>query len=108
MSKKKSANQTKKERFRQSKKWKDFRHFMHTLQHGIDPITKKKLYKMANLHHMNLDESHYDDISNPDNFVFCNSKTHDALHWAYNYYKDDPEFLERFKYYLDKMVELNA
>lgn len=99
--------QSKKAKFRQSKKWKEFRHAMNVLQHGKDPITNKKLYKMANLHHMNLDADEYENLDNPDNFVLLNSKTHDALHWAYNYYKDDPTFLDRFKSYLDKMVELN-
>ena len=104
---KKTAAQTKKARFRQSKKWKDFRHEMNVLQNGKDPITNKKLYKMANVHHMDLNPDNYENLEQ-DHFVMVNSQTHDALHWAYKYYKDDPDFLERFKFYLDKMVELNA
>ena len=38
-------SQKKKRNFRQSKKWRDFRHKKNVEQKGIDPITKKKLCK---------------------------------------------------------------
>lgn len=100
--------QQKKTKFRTSAKWKKFRHFKHTQQLGIDPITNKKLLKKANLHHLDLDATHYEDITQPENFVFLNYETHKVIHFLYTYYKKDPLILERFKVYLDKMVDLNS
>lgn len=102
-----TEGQKKKRNFRSSKKWKEFRHKKSVEQKGIDPITLKKLYKMANLHHMDLDEKKYEDLSKPENFVYLNKNTHDVIHFLYTYYKNDTGILDRLKYYLDKMVEIN-
>lgn len=102
-----NETQKKKRNFRASKKWKEFRHKKHVEQNGIDPITLKKLLKKANLHHMNLDESKYEDLSHPEQFVFLNSMTHDFVHWIYKYYKDDPCIIDRLVTVLNEMVNLN-
>ena len=99
--------QKKKRNFRASKKWKDFRHQKNVEQKGLDIITKKKLLKRANLHHMNLDENKYEDISHPEQFVFLNSMTHDFVHWLYKYYVNDPSIIDRIKQIMDEMVNLN-
>lgn len=64
---------------------------------------------MANLHHMNLDESQYEDISNEDNFVFLNQATHKVVH--YLFLKSKPtEWRKRITELtkiLERMEELN-
>lgn len=97
-----NATQKKKRNFRQSKEWKDFRHQKNVEQKGIDPITKKKLYKGANLHHRNLSEDEYENLSNSSDFVMLNHQTHECLHWIYRYYEKDPEILIRIKEELDR------
>ena len=92
-------NKTQKEKrnFRASKVWKAFRKQKMNEQKSIDPITKKKLRKFWNLHHRHVsaDIDEYQDISNPEHYVCLNSATHDALHWLYRYWKDDPEIIDR-------------
>ena len=81
-------NQKTKQKFRASKKWKDFRAKKRKEQEK-DPITGAKLGKMANLHHCDLDEAHYEDISNEDNFVFLNKMSHSVVHFFFS--RKDPK-----------------
>lgn len=90
-------SQKKKRNFRASKKWKEFRHKINVKQKGIDPITKKKLIKGCNLHHRNLSADEYENIDNEDDFVMLNHATHEALHWIFRYWKNDPEILDRIE-----------
>lgn len=99
--------QKKKRNFRASKIWKAFRHKINVMQKGLDYITHKKLLKGANLHHMNLDASKYEDLSNEDQFIFLNKSTHTWVHEIYRYYRTDPEVLDRLKEVLDKMILIN-
>ena len=94
--------------FRKSKIWKALRHKKNVEQNGIDPITKKKLLKYCNLHHLDLDEKNYTHLDNEDNFVLLNKQTHECLHFLYRYYCKDKDILERFRYYLDLMCEING
>ena len=92
--------QKSKRNFRNSKAWKEFRHEMNVLQHGIDPITGAKLAKGSNLHHRHITagEDDYKNISNEDDFVMLNSMTHKMLHWTFTYYKKfGREFLDRIE-----------
>lgn len=102
-----SNSQKEKQKFRQSAKWKKFRLFKKKEQDGLDLITQKKLYKGFTVHHLDLDQSHYQDLSAPEHFLACNKKTHDNIHWLYDYYKNDKQILERIKVYLDLMLEIN-
>ena len=100
-----NKSQKSKRNFRNSKAWKEFRHKMNVLQHGIDPITGAKLTKGSNLHHRHISagEDDYKDMSNEDDFVMLNSMTHKMLHWAYTYYKKyGREFLDRIEEELNK------
>lgn len=99
--------QKRKTKFRQSAKWKKFRHFMNVKQKGLCFITHKKLLKCANLHHMDLNADNYEDLSNPDNFVFLNKSMHDTVHTLWRYYEKDETVLDRLKIVLDRMKELN-
>lgn len=71
-----------KRNFRNSKRWKEFRDKIRHKQ-GNDPITGQKLTKTAALHHCDLDESHYEDLSNEDNFVFLNCFSHRTVHFFF-------------------------
>ena len=75
--------QNDKTKFRASKKWKDFRDEMRKEQ-KTDPVTGQKLTRMANLHHKDMDDSHYEDLSNKDNFVFLNQMTHKCVHFLFS------------------------
>ena len=97
-----NESQKKKRNFRQSKRWKDFRHKKNVEQKGYDPITKKKICKGATLHHRNLNENEYDNIDNEEDFVLLNHATHESLHWIFRYYEKDPSIIDRIKEELDK------
>ena len=99
--------QKKKRNFRNSKKWKDFRHKKNVEQKGLCFITHKKLPKGATLHHLDLDDSHYSDISKPENFVYLCKSMHEVIHTIWRYYKNDPEVIDRIIEVLEKMRELN-
>lgn len=100
--------QKEKTKFRSTAKWKKFRLEMKKRQQGLCFITHKKLLKGANLHHLDLNPEHYEDISKKDNFIFLNKSMHDVVHTLYRYYIKDKEVIYRLKYILDKMVEING
>lgn len=102
-----NASQKKKRDFRASKIWKLFRHQKNIEQDGLCYITHKKLLKGANLHHLDLDEKNYTDISDPSHFVFVNKSIHEVIHTLWRYYQKDPTVLDRLKEVLDRMVEIN-
>lgn len=102
-----NASQKKKRDFRASKIWKLFRHQKNIEQDGLCYITHKKLLKGANLHHLDLDEKNYTDISDPTHFVFVNKSIHEVIHTLWRYYQKDPTVLDRLKEVLDRMVEIN-
>lgn len=76
-------NQKQKQKFRASKKWKDFRDTVRHEQQN-DPVTGSKLTRMAQLHHKDLNEEHYEDLSNRSHFVFLNVKTHETVHFLFS------------------------
>lgn len=95
-------SQKKKRNFRASKKWKEFRHKIYIKQKGIDPITRKKLIKGCNLHHRNLSEDEYENITDDNDFVMLNKQTHEFCHWLHKYWKNDPDILGRIEEELNK------
>lgn len=100
-------NQSKKTKFRATKKWKEFRNHMRELQ-KTDPVTGQKLSKLFNLHHLDLNEEHYEDISNEDNFICLNQKTHACVHFFFSKSKPKQwrERLKRIIPILKKMEKL--
>jgi hypothetical protein len=102
-----TENEKKKKKFRQSKRWKDFRHRLNVKQNGVCFITKSKLRKLSAVHHMDLNPENYDDL-NEENFVFVLHSIHETIHVLYQYYKKDPTVLDRLKIVLEKMKELNS
>ena len=100
-----NETQKKKRNFRASSKWKDFRKKMKEKQ-KVDFITGKPLYAGFNLHHLDLDEKHYEDISNEDNFVCLNRKSHDLIHFLFRY-KNWRQLLKNIETLLEIMEKLN-
>lgn len=96
-----------KAKFRSSSIWKKWRKFIYHKDKGIDYITGKKLYSGYNCHHLDLNEAHYKDLTDPSHFISLNKQTHQFIHWAYLYYRQDKAFVDRFKEILDRMVEIN-
>lgn len=86
--KKKVSHQQSKRKFRGSKEWKEFRQYMRSKQ-KVDPITGAKLTAMANLHHLDLNDEHYEDLSDETHFVFLNQAMHKVVHALF--LKSDPK-----------------
>lgn len=107
-----TESQKRKRAFQKSKKWREFRHRKNVSQKGLDPVTGKKLTKLANLHHLDLDESHYtdieDDIEDESRFVLVNRKTHETIHFLFTYYKSDPGIIGRLETILEEMKKING
>ena len=105
---KRKSNQSVKTKFRATKKWKEFRDHMRELQ-KTDPVTGQKLTRLANLHHCDLNEEHYEDLSNEDNFVFLNQMTHRCVHFLFSKSKPKQwrERIERLIPILEKMEKIN-
>ena len=106
MSKLNSSQKAKRD-FRGSKKWKNVRHSKNVEQNGIDPITMKKLTKYNNCHHLDQREENYQNVDDLNRFVCLNKQTHEVLHILYRYYQKDKDILNRYKYYLDLMIEFS-
>ena len=102
-----SENEKKKRSFRNSKKWKSFRHKCVVECGSKDIVTGKKLCKGFECHHMDLNPEHYENLDNKENFVCINKLTHKMLHWIYPYYKKDPEVINRLVEVLKRMCEIN-
>lgn len=94
-----------KSKIRRSAKWKKFRGYLKK-KRKVDEITLSPLYKGFQVHHKDLHFENYA-ILNPDNFSTLNRKSHDFIHWLYNYYSKDKKVLDRIKNILDDMIELN-
>lgn len=105
--KRKKSTQAEKTKFRGTSTWMKFRNHIKLLAHNKDYITGSPLRKGWTLHHCDLDEEHYQDLSDETHFLACNRKTHDLLHFCYLYYSKDPAFLDRLKEKLDLMAEIN-
>ena len=101
-----NRSQKKKTEFRKSCRWQHFKKALKR-ERKVDYITQFPLRAGWNLHHMDLNEKHYTDLSNRDNFLTLNKKTHDLLHFFYNYYKNDRSVLVRFQEVLEQMVNIN-
>ena len=98
-------NQKLKRRVRESKRWKEFRSALKK-ERKYDELTGSKLLTRFQVHHCDLDINNYADLDKS-KFVCLNMKSHECVHFLYEYYKKDREIINRLKAILDKMVELN-
>ena len=101
--------QKNKTKFRATSRWKNFRASMYKKSGGLDEITGKPLRKGHwNLHHMDLNSSNYE-VLEEDRFMCLNNQTHDFIHWAYRYYRNDGKaFIDSFEKALERMKELDV
>ena len=104
--KKPKTSQQKKTAFRATRKWTKFRELL-KMDRPFDELTLKPLRKGWNLHHMDLREENYEDLSDEDNFMCLNKMTHQLIHDGYRYYEKDPEFGERVLKCWERMYEIN-
>jgi hypothetical protein len=100
-----TESQKKKRNFRQRKVWKLFKLKKKKECGGIDKITLAKLYKHWELHHEDLREENYEKLN--DNFLACNNKTHEVIHWLWRYYSVDEGIIDRLKCEMDRMKAIN-
>ncbi len=75
----KKVTQKDKRRFRDSKRWKEFREHMKTLQNETCQITGARLTKLWQLHHLDLDENNYQNLID-ENFVCLSWNMHKVVH----------------------------
>lgn len=101
-----NEKQKSKRKFRQSKKWKEYKKKMREDCGKKDAITHKPLRGLWQLHHRNLDERQYEELRD-DWFLPCNNLTHKVIHWMYTYYKTDPQIIDRLQAEMIKMAEIN-
>ena len=80
---KQSKLQAKKTKFRASSRWIRFRKHMKAKQ-KIDPITGSPLAPTCSIHHKDLREENYEDLSDETHFVALNPQSHGTVHflWA--------------------------
>ena len=76
---KKKYNQKAKKKFRDSKRWKDFRRQMYEQSGRECAVTGYTLTKLWQLHHMSLDEEQYENLK-PENFVCLSWNMHKVVH----------------------------
>ena len=70
-----------------------------------DFITKEPLCRNWNLHHLDLNIQHYDNITDMNRFMPLNPKTHEVIHEIFKWYKKDHKVIDRIKNTLDLMEE---
>lgn len=100
-----TSSQKMKTTFRSSAKWKKFRSWIKK-ERRVDAVTGKPLLKGFNVHHCDLNEQHYTDISNPDNFECLNRTSHKVIHWLYRY-SNWRDVLFNIGRILEKMEKIN-
>jgi len=93
--------------FRMSPAWKTFRIACKKAHSYIDFVTKQVLGRHWHLHHLDMRNEHYTNITDVERFVPLNSETHDFMHWLYRLWLKDPAILERIRILLERMKACN-
>ena len=73
------STQQKKRKFRDTKRWKEFREHMKEIQGGVCQVTGAKLTRLWALHHEDLNEDHYENLDEG-NFVCLSWNMHKVVH----------------------------
>ena len=89
-----SKAQTAKTKFRRSAKWLRFRKMMKAKQ-KVCAVTGKPLGPTANLHHLCMDETQYENIEDESRFVFLSKTAHECVHWLWG--KGNNDWRSRLK-----------
>lgn len=93
--------------FRMSPAWKKFRVLCKKAHNYTDFVTRQVLGKHWHLHHLDMRDEHYTNITDVERFVPLNSETHDFMHWCYRLWLKDPAVLERIRILLERMKACN-
>ncbi len=101
-----TKGEDKNRKFRQTREWKAFRKRMTDKFNYKDPISGKQLRKGHHVHHLDLNPDNYEKLVE-ENFIPLNKLMHAVLHICYDYQKNDREFMDRLRMWVDKMVETN-
>lgn len=101
-----NQSQSSKRKFRSSSGWKKFRTKIKA-ERKVDEVSLRPLRAGWNLHHKDLRESNYEDLSDETRFSALNKQTHDIVHDIFRYYQKDRDYLTRLKILLDEMCEIN-
>lgn len=78
----KKTAQQEKQKFRGSKAWQNWRKTIKKWYSNRDSLTDMPLRAGWAVHHMDLDENHYQTIDNPNHFRALNRKSHDTVHFC--------------------------
>lgn len=96
-----------KKKFRRSKPWSNFRQKMRRRYNKHDALTLKPLLHDWNLHHLDMDDRHYTDLSKEDKFLPVNKDTHKFIHWLFRFYRHDPGIIQRLEAIMKLMLVYN-
>lgn len=99
--------QEEKVKFRRSAPWSRLRQKLRLRFHKKDFITGKDLTRTWNLHHLDMNDKNYTDLSNESKFIPLNKDTHKFIHWLFRLYRHDKSVLTRIKVVLDQMLLYN-
>lgn len=92
---------------RRSREWREHRRRIAALQGNMDIVTGRPLRKGYQCHHLNLDKSQYDVLSDED-FICINRSTHEMIHWLWRYWRTDPAVIARLGDVMSKMDIINT
>lgn len=93
-----------KAKFRKTPKWRAFRKQISDTC-SRDVITKKLLRRDWNLHHLDMNDKNYTDLSNKHKFAPLNKDTHEFVHWLFRLYRHDKQIIDRLKKMMEAMYE---
>ena len=96
-----------KQKFRRTSTWSNFRQKIRRKYNKKDYLTGKDLTRTWNLHHLDMDDRHYTDLSEDGKFVPLNKDTHKFVHWLFRIYRHDKDVLRRLKIIMDLMYMYN-
>ena len=75
---------------------------------SLKTVTSDDIAIVFDYQDLSFDESLYQDLSKPENFVYLCKSMHEVIHVIWRYYKNDPSVLDRIKEVLDRMLEINS
>jgi len=100
-------NNKEKQQFRRSTVWSRFRQKLRLMFDKKDYLTNEPLLRDWNLHHLDMNDKHYTDLSNTGKFIPVNRETHKFIHWLFRYYRHDKDVMRRLKFIMDMMLLYN-
>lgn len=101
------TTQQRKTSFRSTSTWQRYKKKRKHIDGDMDYITHHHLQKGWSLHHMDLDPSHYTDISDDSDFICLNKEIHTVVHQLYPLYEQDEEIISRLEEVLHMMKDIN-